>query len=269
MFVGKITFKEIKAAYYYGGRIKLNESWHAENTVCANSKLYFVLDGEIEVNAGKGFYKVGKNEMTLIPAGIRHSYRLTKANRAEKYWMHFDLSDSGENAFEGLSFSTRACATEPELVASLFETLLNHAKGDNPADAPLTSGAVALLAGYYLEKADAVKTSACQDEIESAIKAAESFSGRELNLAALANAAHLSPNYFIRKFKERKGITPVKYLNMLKLERAKSLLENTELTFSEIMNETGFYDAAYFSKVIKSNTGLSPKAFRAVYGKNR
>ena len=128
---------------------------------------------------------------------------------------------------------------------------------------------MALLAGYYLEKADAVKTSASQDEIESAIKAAESFSGRELNLAALANAAHLSPNYFIRKFKERKGITPVKYLNMLKLERAKSLLENTELTFSEIMNETGFYDAAYFSKVIKSNTGLSPKAFRAVYGKNR
>ena len=51
MFVGKITFKEIKAAYYYGGRIKLNESWHAENTVCANSKLYFVLDGEIEVDA--------------------------------------------------------------------------------------------------------------------------------------------------------------------------------------------------------------------------
>ena len=58
----------------------------------------------------------------------------------------------------------------------------------------------------------------------------------------------------------------MKYMNMLKLEKAKSLLENTDAPINEVMADAGYYDAAYFSKLFKSATGCSPKKFREIYG---
>ena len=74
--------------------------------------------------------------------------------------------------------------------------------------------------------------------------------------------ANLTPNYFTKKFKEKTGHTPLKYVNILRLERAKFLLEHTERPISEVMEEVGFLDAAHFSKLFKLGTGYTPTKFR-------
>lgn len=258
-------FKELKITYYYGGRLKLNESLRADKTVCPNGKLYYVTDGSVEIRAGGKSYSVEKNEMTLIPPGAEHSYRLGKAGYAEKYWFHFDLICGGAFA-NSLFLPEKITVSEPEYVCSLFDGLLLHAGRTAPADAALTAGAAAMIVGYYYEKSGARFKNNPDDEIEAAVKAAEKMPGDKLTVAAMAGAASLSPNYFIRKFKERTGVSPMKYMNMLKLEKAKSMLENTDAPINEVMTGAGYYDAAYFSKLFKSATGCSPKKFREIYG---
>lgn len=125
-----------------------------------------------------------------------------------------------------------------------------HAARSAPADAALTAGSAALIVGYYYEKSEAKPKNNPDDEINAAIKAAEKMPGDKLTVAAMAGEANLSPNYFIRKFKERTGISPMKYMNMLKLEKAKSLLENTDAPINEVMADAGYDDAAYFSKLL-------------------
>jgi len=57
------------------------------------------------------------------------------------------------------------------------------------------------------------------------------------------------------------------YINNFRLEQAKSMLQNPELTISEIAYKTGFSSPNYFSTVFKNKFGVSPNAFRKSAGK--
>ena len=63
-------------------------------------------------------------------------------------------------------------------------------------------------------------------------------------------------------FKQKYGITVVDYLTDLRVEEAKKLLVETDMTVSEISDETGFSDTSYFSKVFLRTVGISPTAYR-------
>ena len=82
-------------------------------------------------------------------------------------------------------------------------------------------------------------------------------------LDAAASCAQVSRRRFNDLFKNTFGITPNRYVIKLKTEYAKQLLGVKELSVSEISEMCGFSDIYYFSKVFKSETGLSPRDFRA------
>lgn len=71
-----------------------------------------------------------------------------------------------------------------------------------------------------------------------------------------------SYEHLCRLFRRHFGVTPVGYLNMLRVERAKSQLKNSDLNISEIANKLGFSSPAYFGRVFRKYTGTSPREFR-------
>ncbi|MCQ2398976.1 MAG: helix-turn-helix transcriptional regulator [Clostridia bacterium] len=79
----------------------------------------------------------------------------------------------------------------------------------------------------------------------------------------MAERAGYSVNYYIKKFKAETGLSPMKYLTVSKIEKAKMLLETTDVPVLKIMEEVGFSDPSYFSRYFKKATGYSPRAFRA------
>lgn len=82
-------------------------------------------------------------------------------------------------------------------------------------------------------------------------------------LAAMARAAGLSRFHFLRRFKRATGSTPWRYLTELRLARAKNLLIDPACSVGEAARSTGFEDPAYFSRLFRRRTGLSPSAYRA------
>ncbi len=78
----------------------------------------------------------------------------------------------------------------------------------------------------------------------------------------LAQIANFTPTYFIRKFREYTGYSPIYYTNIVKLEEAKYLLEQTSDPINVIMEKVGFFDAAHFSKIFKKHYGFSPTKYR-------
>jgi len=82
-----------------------------------------------------------------------------------------------------------------------------------------------------------------------------------LDVASLAAAVALSPSRFAHLFREQVGTSPMQYLDQLRIQRSKQLLERTTSSIAQIASEVG-QDAVYFSLWFKHHTGLSPRAYR-------
>jgi AraC family transcriptional regulator len=84
----------------------------------------------------------------------------------------------------------------------------------------------------------------------------------DLTLDELAGVVHMSPYHFSRRFKRSTGLSPHQYVVRKRVERAKELLTNTELTLFEVAISVGFADQSHLAKHTKRLLGVSPKSLR-------
>ena len=84
-----------------------------------------------------------------------------------------------------------------------------------------------------------------------------------VTLEKLMDISHLGEKTLIRRFKKATGDTPLVFLQKLRVENAKRLLESKTISFNEITWEVGYNDVSYFHKLFKSETGLTPVEYRS------
>ncbi len=84
----------------------------------------------------------------------------------------------------------------------------------------------------------------------------------ELSIQKIAERSFLSPDYFRRLFKQETGSSPIKYINQLRVEKAKKLLKDTNMQIGEIACCVGTHDLNYFSKLFYANVGCTPTLYR-------
>lgn len=85
----------------------------------------------------------------------------------------------------------------------------------------------------------------------------------EINLDELAIKHNMSPRNFIRRFKQASGETPLTYLQKLRVEAAKTLLEKTRKKIDVIAIEVGYRTEAHFRQLFRRYTSLTPVGFRS------
>lgn len=90
----------------------------------------------------------------------------------------------------------------------------------------------------------------------------EHFAEPDFYLGAVADHFNLSPNNLSQQFKRHLGISPARYITVLKIDRAKNLLIKTDLTIKDISTKVGYSDASTFVKNFKSITALTPSQYR-------
>jgi AraC-like DNA-binding protein len=86
--------------------------------------------------------------------------------------------------------------------------------------------------------------------------------GEPLTLEDVAKVAGFAPNYFSRLFRQDEGVTFARYVQRLRVERAKQMLKTNILGVEEIRKLCGFRTRTYFHRVFKTSTGLTPTAYR-------
>ena len=82
------------------------------------------------------------------------------------------------------------------------------------------------------------------------------------DLGRLARDLHVSTRSILRRFGHEAGTSPLQYLQRLRVERAKRLLESTDLRLYEIAAQVGYVDQAAFRKVFRAHTATSPSGYR-------
>lgn len=84
----------------------------------------------------------------------------------------------------------------------------------------------------------------------------------DINISSLSKLCKMSESTFRRNFKTHTGMSPLKFINLLKIQKAKEFLENPEFNISIIPEVVGFYDTAHFYKCFISVEGSTPAEYR-------
>lgn len=84
-----------------------------------------------------------------------------------------------------------------------------------------------------------------------------------ISLQQMANLANMSKYHFVRLFRREVGMTPVRYLKFVRIQRAKELLKRTELSIASTALMVGFQDVSNFNKNFRGIEGRTPSEYRS------
>ncbi len=158
-----------------------------------------------------------------------------------------------------------ACVIYPQGAAAVRETVTTLAvlnREGSGIDAPTASAHAYSLLMKLLRLRDAGAPSHYSALIDAAVGIInEDFAYLE-GLDDLAERLEVSKPHLIRTFTREVGVSPGKYITRARIEYAKLLLSEPDMSIAFAAEATGFAGANYFAKVFRRETGLSPTEFQ-------
>lgn len=256
----------LKINQYGGSFISCPSSWSGSHVAAPYHKLYFPVSGEAQITAKGHSYLLKKNQLMLIPKNVVHSFSLTDACHLEKYWLHFTTHSEGIDLFSQFHDITIWDFTDSDDCKKLvgcFHQLFTK-KSSNALELSLLQHAslyqiCAILFAHSPEKIPVTLQNTPRHSKQAVIlKYIDDHLADPLTVKQLSDVLFMHPTAFIRYFKNRMGMPPLKYIKYLRLERAKLYLETTDYTIQEIAALTGFTTTSHFSREFKSTYGMTP-----------
>ncbi|QGT43169.1 Arabinose operon regulatory protein [Clostridium botulinum] len=104
--------------------------------------------------------------------------------------------------------------------------------------------------------------------LKPAIEYIYNHKSENITAKKLAEVCHISPSYFSRLFAKETGKSFSSFISNLKVDWAKSLLEETDMPINEISDELGFNETGYFIKIFKKYESVTPFVYRKYCKKN-
>ena len=154
--------------------------------------------------------------------------------------------------------------TFDEFKKAAFEAALYHYRSDLPAKAHLLTAYGGLIVCYLAAYSTDRTPSPVVTEIEEDIRAR--FADPAYELDAYLRSLPFNYDYLRKLFQREMGVTPLQYLNSLRLHTAADALlsaEGTAGSVTEIARMCGFREPLYFSRMFKKKYGLSPTHYAA------
>ena len=232
----------------YGDSFTYN--WHP------NTELLWFVDGRGTVHIGADTVSASAGDVVIINSNLLHG---VETEDEVKYYCLIPNREFCE--FNGIDTEniTFAEKIRDEEVIRLYRNVVEDFShrytvyGDAVAKNALMSLMV-YIASHYSENASVQKTSKPvrgNDGIRIALGYIRSHITKKLTIDELCDNAGLSKYYFVREFKRIVGDTPVVYINKLRCEHAKRLLDTGELSVGDVAEKCGFESLSYFGKIFK------------------
>jgi len=95
-------------------------------------------------------------------------------------------------------------------------------------------------------------------QLESAIEYVEKNYSSNFKIADLANECHMSETHFRRVFQEKMNMTPVEYVNFVRVRKACELIDKTDISMEDVAEKVGFITPSTFNRNFRRIIGTSP-----------
>lgn len=210
-----------------------------------------------------------QGEIAILPAGIAH--RCNWNTSVEFMVLAIEptlLRQVGQDIVNGdrIELIPRFMNQVDPLIQGIFSTLREEVEfgkigGNLLVDSLKTTLAIHLLRTYCATqpKLSSYSGGLSQSKLQQVKDYINEHLGQDLKLVELSAIAQLSPYHFLRLFRQGMGITPHQYILQQRIDRAKNLLQHSELSIAEIAVRTGFSDQSHLTRCFKLRFGITPK----------
>lgn len=106
--------------------------------------------------------------------------------------------------------------------------------------------------------------SGTDDAVKIVCEYLENHFAENVTLEELTDLIHLSKSWLIHNFTRQTGVSPYRYLQSIRIEKAKKLLEQP-VPLIEASSQAGFTDQSHFTRFFKDFTGLTPKQYQKIF----
>ena len=217
----------------------------------------YVLDGAICFEQDDINVTIHANELLLADCYRPHTYYCP--SHAHTLWVHFDGMHSKDWCQNLLRQKGAKMVCNLEVANHLSNIVHHLALSHHEYD--LSKELYGLLC--ELSKPDLLNTAHSKyEQMQTAKEFILAHYTSPITVEEIAASVNLSPSYFTKLFKEATSFSPYDYLLHVRLEKAKELLCQTELSISDIAYRTGFHSDANFIYCFKKEISISPLQFR-------
>lgn len=214
----------------------------------------YVLEGKGEVWLDGAWRQVKAGDIYILPQGREHRYRSDPHEPMKKLWVNY-VASYMPSFLE--AYGVGGGIYRGDRARAYFERVYQYAM-ENGHDTYEIADCV-----HQIVRAVAVDRQPQTGSDASRIYAALHGAVYEpVTLDKLADTLHISKSNVIRIFKKEYGVTPYEYLLRLKIDAAKLLLCNTEMSVREIAERVCIADEHYFSTLFLSRVGMRPREYR-------
>ena len=263
--------------------------WVEPLRVIYEHELVLFEDGDFMMEIGGVKYPCPNGSYIIVPPGVWHLSRMISGSGGRRRWVHFDWTYQPPTAdlplmtfWPGpprtdLFHLPPDWAPQPVIqgrnfmhapVDDLHDRLKERWNNGTHHERALCRGLMLELLVELLDP-DTLTRSQNSDSTRLASDARRvlgrlSSERDDPTRSVQASFKELGYSYahVCRVFSNAYGITPVGYMNSLRLERARTLILDTQLNIAEIARRVGYDNPTYFGRLFRKNTGRTPKQYR-------
>ncbi len=230
-----------------------------------------VLSGKLTVNLDGDEREVAPGDILFINREVIHSFTPSECVYeiinfdTEEIMINTLLCKDELSLFTNKNITVRQISKDDENIYQTAIKLFKNASVNNKKYSLIVLGNLYEFLGIIYEKKHYIeeyKSRASINEFKVFFEFIEKNYMENIRLEDMAKSLNMSVSYFSILFHRTFNQTPVDYLNSYRVERAGWLLQNSDLSITEVARGCGFNDGAYFTKVFKKYKMLSPKQYR-------
>lgn len=213
------------------------------------NQLVLPLRGVINIRVGRFNGKVAPGECVVVKTHEQHLF--TADSDARFVVVDMDTLPTNILLSQRIVFATnKSLKSYLTFIESQLENKVN------------TRLEVAMFEMFYLLLAEQLILPKVDNRIGTAIALIEQNIAENLQIKHLSKSAFLSETQFKKLFKEQTGLSTMKYVTKLRMEKAQALLTHTDYPLQIIGEKVGYKELSAFSRKFSQYFGLSPAKFK-------
>ena len=228
---------------------------------------FFVVKGECYMRIDNESFIVKAGELAFLPKEKMRVYT-TASTDFVMYEYNFEYAIDGRRWIDALGFEDGGysiAVDNPEYVAKLYEQSYRcEIIKDKMYDVVWFSSLSEVLKQFIIKRRE---LDSKYQPFKEVIRYIEDNISKSFRIEELAEVACMQPSYFIKKFKSSFGVTPITYINKMKMYKAMTLLASSNCSVEKVGETVGISDSSYFSKLFRQYCYTTPAEYRKMFNK--
>lgn len=246
--------------------------WHSQLHSHHFTELFYIKSGNGRFLFEDHSNPISAGDFIIINPNIVHTEISSKSDSLEYIAIGFEgftfKHSQGKKAAPGIFIHPN----QTDQIKVLLDTLIMEAAKQNTLYENYCQNLLEILLIFLLRHSNYQVQRTDNKQINSHIVAVKEYIevhfNSDITLDKLAEVSHMSKYYMAHSFRESFGVSPIEYLNNIRINEACILLETTNFSIAEVSDFTGFSSQSYFSQSFKAKLSITPSEYRKVRKEN-